>query len=116
MLIIHDINSFKTTCTVVFLFQHMETARGSQQKLKEVSMNATEELKTAIRGVQKLFNVDADLVCPGAAMHHVQVTQGDMITPLSEGNYNARIPSGSQKEIEAVRQAKTIAFLCEDFR
>lgn len=79
-------------------------------------MSPEEELKFAILEVQQVYAIDADLVRPGAEAHHVKVTEGDMITPLSEGNYNARIPSGSPEEIEAIKHAKTIAFICEDFR
>lgn len=79
-------------------------------------MSPMEELKIAILAIQQVFSIDAALVRPGAAAHHVEVTEGNMITPLSEGNYNARIPDGSPEEIEAVKQAKTIAFICEDFR
>jgi hypothetical protein len=82
----------------------------------EVPVNPTEELHIAIQAVQKLFHGDADLVRPGAAAHNVEVTEGNMITPLSEGNYNARIPDGSKEEIEAIKRASTIAFICEDFR
>ena len=79
-------------------------------------MSPMEELNIAILAVRQVFGIDADLVRPGAATHHVDVTEGNMITPLSEGNYNARIPDGSQEEIEAIQKAKTITFLCEDFR
>ena len=79
-------------------------------------MKPTDELNIAILAVQQVFGIDADLVRPGAATHHVGVTEGNMTTPLSEGNYNARIPDGSKEEIEAIRKAKTIAFICEDFR
>jgi hypothetical protein len=75
-----------------------------------------EELNIAILAVRQVFGIDADLVRPGAAAHHVDVTEGNMTTPLSEGNYNTRIPDGSKEEIEAIKQAKTIAFICEDFR
>lgn len=83
---------------------------------KQEITSPMEELFTAISAVQEAFKDDANLVRPGAEAHHVLVTEGDMITPLSEGNYNARIPSGSQKEIEAIQKAKVIAFICEDFR
>ncbi len=83
---------------------------------KEVAVNPIEELHIALVAVQQVFNIDADLVRPGAAAHHVEVTEGNMITPLSEGNYNTRIPDGSPEEIEAIKQARTIAFICEDFR
>ncbi len=79
-------------------------------------MDAIEELKIAIHAVGSVYQIDADLVRPGAISHNVLVTQGNMLTPLSEGNYNARIPDGSKKEIEAIQHAKTIAFICEDFR
>lgn len=94
----------------------IETAQLTQAEKKEEPVNPTEELKIAIQAVRKVFGIDADLVRPGAEAHGVNVTEGNMITPLSEGNYNARIPDGSEKEIEAVRKAKTIAFICEDFR
>jgi hypothetical protein len=83
---------------------------------KEVPVNPMEELHIAILAVQQVFGIDADLVRPGAAAHHVEVTEGNSIKPLSEGNYNARIPDGSQEEIEAIQRASTIAFICEDFR
>lgn len=87
-----------------------------QNNLKEAPVSPKEELNIAIFVIRQFFGIDADLVRPGAAAHHVDVTEGNMITPLSEGNYNARIPDGSPEEIEAIREAKIIAFICEDFR
>jgi hypothetical protein len=83
---------------------------------KEVPVDPMEELNIAIEAIKELFHGDADLVRPGAAAHNVDVTEGNMITPLSEGNYNARIPDGLPEEIEAIKKAGTIAFICEDFR
>ncbi len=74
------------------------------------------ELTIAILAIKKCFQGDADLVRGSAAVHRVEVTEGNMITPLSEGNYNARIPDGSTKEMNAIKQAKIVAFMCEDFR
>lgn len=82
----------------------------------EALVNPMEELNIAILAVQKVFSIDADLVREGADTHHVEVTEGNMIEPLSEGNYNARIPNGLPEEIDAIKRAKTIAFICEDFR
>ncbi len=79
-------------------------------------MSTIEELKIAIGAVAELYAKDADLVRPGAEAHHVLVTVGNMTTPLSEGNYNARIPDGSASELAAIQNADTIAFICEDFR
>ncbi len=84
--------------------------------MKEVPVKPMEELNIAILAVQKVYSNDANLVRPGAIAHKVDVTEGNMVTPLSEGNYNARIPDGTPEELEAIKQAGTIAFICEDFR
>lgn len=83
---------------------------------KEGAMNPEQNLRKMLLAVRDAYAGDADLVRPGAAKHGVQVTEGNLVEPLSPGNYNARIPDGSQAEIDAIKKAETIAFICEDYR
>lgn len=86
-------------------------------------MQATQEkltkhspLEVAIDMVKKLHAGDPNLVREGAKHHGVQVTEGNLLTPIEHHAYNFRSPQGTKEEIQAIQEATTIVAGCMDYR
>jgi hypothetical protein len=89
--------------------------------MKGISMHERKEkglshLIQALRAVQTAFNVEANLVRPGAVLHGISIVEGNLLQPMTRGAYNPRVPDLSQKEIDAITTGKRFAIICEDYR
>ncbi len=82
-----------------------------QEKLTKQS-----PLEVAIAMVKNLHAGDPDLVREGAKHHGVQVTEGNLLTPIEHHAYNFRSPQGSKEEIEAITKSKKLVAGCMDYR
>lgn len=59
---------------------------------------------------------DADLVRSGAEQHGVNVVEGSIFSRMSAGNYNPRLPLGTESEASQFRGAEKLLVVCEDYR
>lgn len=83
---------------------------------EQVDAKMMDRLMSAASTVAQLHSGDADLVRPGAERHGVQVIEGDMFTEMSLGNYNPRLPNGSEGEASALVNIQRLLVVCEDYR